>query len=114
MHDCVGFFRTRHPRTFLAEYLSLVPAMMRQQSCIELLHCLLDLPSLTAAMIQTHGQTLAEFAQTATHPLAVALYNYILRPEVRAIILLFAILEKEMRLLDLARGACREGTTLPV
>lgn len=61
----------------------MLPAMVCRPTCVEILHCLLDLPSLAAAMTQTHGQTIAQFAERSSHPLTAALYNYILRPEVR-------------------------------
>jgi hypothetical protein len=72
-----------HPRTFLSQFLVLLPGMINTRTCVEMLHCLLDLPSLTAAMVQTRGKSLAEFTKSSPHPLANALYNYILRPEVR-------------------------------
>ncbi|XP_076452944.1 AP-5 complex subunit zeta-1-like [Babylonia areolata] len=39
-----------HPRTFLTEFLDILPAMMSPTTALEVLHTLLDLPCMTAAL----------------------------------------------------------------
>eukprot|EP00041_Stephanoeca_diplocostata_P027867 m.777511 g.777511 ORF g.777511 m.777511 type:complete len:811 (+) comp23265_c1_seq6:330-2762(+) len=77
------------PRTYLAEFVELLPCLMHPASCIELFHSLLDLPCLSAALENTSGSSHTSGSTaggragtTAVAPhITGALMNYILRQE---------------------------------
>ncbi|CAH1273205.1 AP5Z1 [Branchiostoma lanceolatum] len=85
------------PKTLLAEFVDLLPTMVSEETAIEVLHCLLDLPVITAAMEtvmrveQRASLTLTDLSPEATaqttpelaytDPLHRPLFSFILRAE---------------------------------
>lgn len=67
------------PRSYLGEFLELLPCLMSPSTCIEVLHTILDLPVLSAALEHTQSGSI-EAISSAT-PIAGALINYIMREE---------------------------------
>ena len=67
------------PRTFLGEFVELLPCLISPSTCVEVLHTILDLPCLSAALEQQQAGVVD--ATTNTNPLAGAFFQYILRDE---------------------------------
>lgn len=70
------------PRTYLAEFITLLPGFVSEATCIEMMHTLLDLPCLSAALEQTRSRSVSGGGSTTSgSPINAALLNYILRGE---------------------------------
>eukprot|EP00730_Choanoeca_flexa_P003813 TRINITY_DN11512_c0_g1_i2.p1 TRINITY_DN11512_c0_g1~~TRINITY_DN11512_c0_g1_i2.p1 ORF type:complete len:504 (+),score=109.48 TRINITY_DN11512_c0_g1_i2:1101-2612(+) len=71
-----------HPRLFLQEYLNILPALISPLTCVEVFHCILDLPCMTAALQLRRVKTLEQLVAESDQPyISKALYNYITRSE---------------------------------
>ncbi|XP_048576058.1 AP-5 complex subunit zeta-1 isoform X2 [Nematostella vectensis] len=79
------------PRTFLMEFLELLPVMMSEDSAVEVFHSLLDLPCLSAAMCTSWNARAKSSSDVPSTKLTSAdsfldskykpLFSFILRPE---------------------------------
>jgi AP-5 complex subunit zeta-1 len=65
----------------VGEFLELLPALLTPQTYLEVVHSILDLPCLSAALQQKHARTLDAPAGTANPAITGALHNYIFRSE---------------------------------
>eukprot|EP00045_Choanoeca_perplexa_P007447 m.67784 g.67784 ORF g.67784 m.67784 type:complete len:793 (-) comp14085_c0_seq1:14-2392(-) len=71
-----------HPRLFLQEYLEILPSLITPPTCVEIFHCLLDLPCMTAALQLRRVKPLEQLVSESDHPhISMALFNYITRSE---------------------------------
>lgn len=80
-----------YPRTYLKEFMDLLPAMLNQDTIVEMLHTLLDLPCLAAALctsssVKANSGDKMTFGQQSSVESFLApeyrpLYSFILRPE---------------------------------
>ena len=65
--------------SYLGEFLEMLPCLMSPSTCIEVLHTILDLPVLSAAL--EHSRSGSVDAISSATPIAGALINYIMREE---------------------------------
>ncbi|EDQ92593.1 uncharacterized protein MONBRDRAFT_22395 [Monosiga brevicollis MX1] len=71
-----------HPVLLLRNFQLILPMLLNDQSCLEVLHLILDLPCVTGALVMLTGTKLEALAAKSDNPhLALPLLNYILRDE---------------------------------
>ncbi|XP_044184547.1 AP-5 complex subunit zeta-1-like [Acropora millepora] len=79
-----------YPRTYLKEFMDLLPAMLNEDTIVEVFHALLDLPCLAAALctssVKANSGDKMIFGQQSSaeafwSPEHRSLYSFILRPE---------------------------------